>query len=468
MIVLRDYQSTLIDEARQSLGTHRSVMAVAPTGAGKTVMFSYIASRAVARGNRVGIFAHRAELLTQISNTLRRFSVPHAHIVAGQRLVQKSGCYVVSAPTYARNPERYPQFDLMIFDEAHHVTEGSTWHKCIDRSPDGKILGFSATPERLDGKPLTRFQTMVQGPTTRSLIAQGALCPYVMYSPPSGVDLTGVRRIGGDYKRDELSAAVDKPKITGDAVRHYRKYLDGRPSVAFCVSIAHAEHVAAEFRGQGYKACSVDGSMKPEQRKEIMGDFMAGRINVLTSCDLISEGFDCPGIFGAILLRPTQSLSLYLQQVGRALRTHDGKDRAVILDHVQNIQHGKPDDERQWSLEGREARRGPMERITTVKQCERCYAAYDSSAACCPECGWSPAAKERKIEQVDGELVEVTRESVPEIVLPGKASVSPAWEAKKREMAEAKKRAILMDWARKKKIPNPEAVVAGIMAKGGK
>lgn len=359
-------------------------------------------------------------MLNQISETLKRFNVPHGLIAAGRTFVPNMAVYVISAQTYASRVDRMPVFDLGIVDEAHHCTDGSTWGKCMARSPNAKWIGVTATPERLDGRGLAEsFDSMVLGPSVRQLIDLGALADYRLFAPP-GVDLTGVHTVAGDYNRGELADVVDRPSVTGDAVRHYNQHIRGAPSVVFCVSVAHAEHVAEEFRAAGHRAASVDGKLDMAERARRMGDFAAGRLNILTAADLISEGLDIPGIHGAILLRPTKSLGLYIQQVGRALRPAPGKERAIIMDHAGNVgHHGLPDAEREWSLDAKARnKRGPKDK-DSVRQCERCYAAYPAVQHKCPECGWTPAASVREVEKVDGELTEVdtaaVRERAPEI-----------------------------------------------------
>jgi superfamily II DNA or RNA helicase len=376
----------------------------------KTVLFSRVANNVSARGKRVGIFAHRVELLDQISRTLDGFGVAHGRIDADTRRVSDHGVQVVSAATYSRRINSMPIFDVGIIDEAHHVKPDNTWHRCMMNSENAVWLGVTATPQRLDGTGLGQsFTTMVQGPGPRELIEAGYLSKYVAFAPPCRVDLSSLRTVAGDYNLSDLAQAVDVPSITGDAVAHYRKHLDGRPAIAFCVSVAHAQHVADHFRYAGYSAKSIDGSMDKQVRAEIMAEFRAGDLQVLTSCEIVSEGLDVPGVHGAILLRPTQSLGLYMQQVGRALRLCDGKDRAIILDHAGNTsRHGLPDDHREWSLEDRPKRK-KGDGCETVKQCRSCYAAYSSDLSACPECGYAePGSKPREIELREGELVEVT------------------------------------------------------------
>ena len=167
---------------------------------------------------------------------------------------------------------------------------------------------------------------------------------YKVFAPPSGVDMTGVKRVGGDYKKNEMEKRVDKKTITGCAITHYKKICPGAPAIAFCVSVAHAEHVAAEFIRNGIPARSIDGKMSEEQRRSAIEDLETGKIKVLTSCDIVSEGTDIPVVTAAILLRPTLSLIFHLRSCGRALRPHPSKKISYIIDHVGNcLAHGLPD-----------------------------------------------------------------------------------------------------------------------------
>ena len=166
-------------------------------------------------------------------------------------------------------------------------------------------------------------------------------------------------------------------------------------------------HVAEQFRAAGISAQAIDGAMDRTLRASVLSEFSAGRIQVLASCDLISEGFDVPAIEAAILLRPTQSLGLYLQQVGRALRTFPGKTEAVILDHAGNVKrHGLPDEDRVWSLEGAPKKKGAPKSEVPVKTCGSCFATVHSAATHCA-CGFEFPVQRREVEQVDGELQEV-------------------------------------------------------------
>lgn len=418
-ITLRDYQADqMVKPVRQAFQSGAlAPLLVGPTGCGKTVVFSYIADAATQLGNNTLILVHRKELLNQTSRTLDDFRVPHGLIAPGMTF-QRQPVQVASVQTLVRRMHllRWKP-DLIIVDEAHHATGKSTWGKVLEYY-DTAILGVTATPERLDGTGLGAtnggfFDVMIQGPTVRELIDQDYLSQPVVYAP-STVDLSGVHTRMGDFSKSEASEAVDKPCITGDAVKHYRRLCHNEPAVVFCASVAHAEHVAEEFRVNGYQAASIDGTLDDVSRKQRIEDLGNGRLNVLTSCEIISEGIDIPVISAAILLRPTQSIGLYLQQVGRALRPFPGKTHATILDHVGNcMRHGLPDDDREWSLEGkkRSTKSKTDEASLPIRQCEKCYHVH-KPAPRCPKCGEVYAIKAREIEQVEGELERVDPEQI--------------------------------------------------------
>ena len=383
------------------------------------------------------LLAHRAELVRQIAMTLARFGCAH-QIVAPGPIVRQSqiaqfkalgrswvqhgaSVYVCSAQTLVRRLDTLrAQPDLIVIDEAHHLTEASTWGRIVAAYPRARLLPVTATPVRLDGKGLGvgaggYADALLMGPTMRELIEAGHLSPYRIFAPPNALDLTGVRTRAGDYARDQLAGALDRPTITGDAVGHYRRLAAGRRAVVFCVSVAHAEHVAAEFRAAGVAAEALDGSIDPGEREKMIARFEGGQTLVLASCDIVSEGFDLPAIEVAILLRPTQSLALYLQQVGRALRVFPGKTEALILDHVGAVMtHGLPDEEREWSLDGvrrRAKREEEAEPALAVRTCTQCYTIH-RAAPTCPSCGWVYPMRAREIGQTDGELVELGRDQL--------------------------------------------------------
>lgn len=372
MIALRHYQTDLVERIRNSFRTNRRVLAVSPTGSGKTLVFSYITKGAQQKATRTMIVAHRQEIVKQISEALDRQDVKHGRIQAGHTQTDDL-VSVAMVQTLARRLHRIQKPDFLVVDEAHHAVAGS-YDQIMAAWPDIKILGVTATPRRLDGRGLGRsFDAMVIGPEMADLIEQKFLASYRYLAPPQMADLSGIKTKMGDFAIDELSAAMDKSVITGDAVEHYRTHLDGRPAIAFCCSVEHAEHVAQQFSAAGFRAASVDGTMDRADRARRIAGIGNGELNVLTSCELISEGVDVPVVAGAVLLRPTKSLGMYLQQVGRCLRPKpDGSD-AVILDHVGNVhRHGLPDLKRQWTLDDKKKKDG----AAPVSVCEVCYRAF--------------------------------------------------------------------------------------------
>lgn len=438
-VLLRPYQTEIVVAVRASYAAgKRAPLVCLSTGGGKTTIFAYITTSAAAKGRTVYLLCHRAELVKQIAGTLARFGCHHQVVAPGPIIRQcqveqfkahgrtyvKAGATVLvaSVQTLVKrlHDESLPPPDIIVVDEAHHLTVDSTWGRIVNAYPTARLLPVTATPCRMDGKGLGLgaggfADELVMGPTMRELIDAGFLSPYRIFAPPNALDLTGVRTRAGDYAKDQLAIAIDKPSITGDAVEHYRRLATGKRAVAFCVSVAHAQHVAAEFMAAGIAAEFLDGTMDALERDRIIKRFEAGETLVLTSCDIVSEGFDLPAIEVAILLRPTQSLSLYIQQVGRALRTFIGKTEAIILDHVGAVvTHGLPDEEREWSLDGvKKGKRAANDNEPDVKisTCPKCYSIH-LPAPECPTCGHVYPIQERKIQQADGELVELGEEQL--------------------------------------------------------
>jgi superfamily II DNA or RNA helicase len=418
MVQLRDYQESAVQAVRDSFRAgHKKTLLVSPTGSGKTVIFSYIAAGMAKNNKRILIVAHRRELLKQISGALKKVGVSHAVLSGGTPGIPIANVVVASVFTLVRRMKAMKPFDLIIGDEAHHFTPDSSWGKVVAGFPSARVLGVTATPERLDGKGMGQmFDDMVMGPTVAELTAQGFLSHAVVYAP-SAPDLGSVGTRMGDYVSKQLEDAMDKPIITGSAVKHYGKHADGKKAIAFCVSVKHAKDVAEDFRNAGYAASHIDGGMDDTERDAVLKAFEQDRVQILTSCDLVSEGFDLPSVEVAILLRPTKSLGLFLQQCGRAIRPHPDKERTIILDHAGNTaRHGFIDDERDWSLaDGFVANRGKnAEKVVSVRTCTACFAVHKPTPTC-PMCGHAYPVMARKVKHVDGDLVMTSRDDDPDI-----------------------------------------------------
>ena len=407
MTQLRPYQSEIVDHARAAFRSgDQSVLIQLATGGGKTVLGSFMVDGSSKRGKCCWWLVHRRELLAQASATFHAMGIPHGYIAGGRSTDPYARVQIGSVQTVARRLASLPPPDLIVFDEAHH-TGAAQWQQIYDAFPEARKIGLTATPWRLDGKGLgTWFGTMVQGPTVAELMMQGSLSRYRLFAP-SQPDTSAVSMQAGDFKRADLATIMDKPSITGDAVQHYRQLASGKRAVAFAVSIEHSRHVAASFQAAGIPAEHVDGAMDHGDRDAAIARFVAGQTLVLSNAELLGEGFDVPAIEAAILLRPTKSLSLHLQQVGRALRPAPGKAEAIILDHAGNsLQHGLPDDDREWTLEDRKKKRAGEASCNPVRQCAKCFRVYRPAPAC-PGCGFAPVGAVRVVEERAGVLEEI-------------------------------------------------------------
>jgi len=409
---LRTYQQECIEGLRKAFNAkHRRVLLVAPTGAGKTVMFSYLTSKLIERGNRVLLMAHRDFLLEQISGTLSRFGIQHGFIAAKRKrelchLVQVAGVHTLKnrVEKIAWKP------DWIICDEAHHATAGS-WNTILGAYPAARVVGVTATPQRLDGRGLGEvFEHMVLGPRVQDLMDQGFLSKVHYYSPKT-VSTEGMHTRMGDFVQREIEEAVNNKGVTGHVIEWYRKVCDGMPSIAFCSSISHAERVAEGFREAGYRWQALHSKASYADNQSAIEKLGNGQLHGISSCDIVSEGFDVPIVTAAILIRPTQSLGLHLQQIGRVLRPALGKEKAIVIDHVGNVaeyrkgawklNHGRAEDDRVWSLESR----SKGESKTPIKRCPECLGMIPAVATECPLCGLIFEKTERgTLEQLDGEL----------------------------------------------------------------
>lgn len=414
---LRPYQEEIVEQVRDAYREDfNAPLLQSPTASGKTVIFAYITEKASEMGNRVIILVHRQELLSQISRALMEMSVPHG-LISPKHSISYDKIQVASVQTLVRRLGKYPDPDLIIIDECHHTAAGS-WKKILNAYPDAKLLGVTATPVRLDGKGLGiqaggHFDTIVNGKSVSDLIELGYLSQPVIYAPPEKIDFSGLHKQFGDFKQNEMDELMDKPTITGCAVEHYQKLCPNEPAIAFCASVKHAKHVAEKFNSVGIPSESIDGKLDDYSRKKRIDDLGAGRIKVLTSCEIISEGTDIPVVSVGILLRPTASLGLFLQQCGRVLRIHPSKTRSIILDHVGNtLRHGFPDDEREWTLDGakkRKRKESDDDPEINIVQCQNCFRMFKRSEGACPDCGWVAPVLSREIAEVKGMLEEISK-----------------------------------------------------------
>jgi hypothetical protein len=307
--------------------------------------------------------------------------------------------------------KRYPAPDLIVLDECHHAA-ASSWAKLIKRFPDAKLLGLTATPERLDGRGLDDwFEHMICGPDTRTLIDGGYLSKF-KYFAPTIPDMRNVRVKQREYDPRNLEGAMNKQSLVGDVIDHFKKKLTSNArALAFCVSVDASRELAARFTKAGIPAKHVDWETPQEKRDQAVADLASGKIRVLTNREVFTEGFDMPAIDAVLLLRPTKSFGLYRQMIGRCLRIAKGKPYTTILDHAGLIyDHEFPDDDVEWSLTGRRSgvAKGYPHGGGFMRRCPECFTVHKWSAEC-PECSYVYKIKDRTIEEVYGELRQITQ-----------------------------------------------------------
>ncbi|MCP4393210.1 MAG: DEAD/DEAH box helicase [Alphaproteobacteria bacterium] len=390
MIKLRDYQEEVITGCRTAYSQGKKApLLVLPTGAGKTICFSYVAQSASSRGSRVLILVHRQELIYQTSEKLKMFGVDHG-IISPEFPHTDKPVQVAMIQTLVRRTSKITKPDLIVVDEAHHAMS-STYTKIIEWG-GCRILGVTATPCRLDGRGLGNvFDEIVVGVTVKKLIEMGHLSPYKYYSMPIKIENKLHKRMG-DYKKDEVDE-VAKKAIAGDIVGEWEKRALNEPTIVFCPSVDASERVAKLFQDRGYKFESLSGNMKREHRKGLISGLANGSLTGITSCDVVSEGTDIPVASCAILIRKTASTSLFLQQVGRVLRPVEGKI-ATIIDMVSNFSdHGAPCEEREWDLSTDKKKKKTKDKNESFNQCDECFCIFSKDDDECPECGWEVPEK---------------------------------------------------------------------------
>jgi superfamily II DNA or RNA helicase len=406
VIQLRPYQQAIIKETRDLMvAGKKRILICAPTGSGKTALTAHMLGGAAKKNMNSFFIVHRRELIKQSIAAFSKAGFGYGVCASGFVETPKQPVNICSIQTLAHRYRRYKPPQMICWDECHHISAG-TWDRIFKLYPNAYHIGLTATPHRTDGTGLRPwFQEIIHGPSVSWLIDNGFLCDYKIYAPPS-MDTSGLHVRMGDYIKSELNRKFDKPSVTGDAVREYKKLANGKRALVFCFSIEHSQHVAEQFRQSGITAEHVDGGTDPFSRDLSMERFRTGKTQVITSVEIFGEGVDIPALECVILLRPTMSLGLYLQQVGRVLRPSEGKTQAIILDHAGNCErHGLPDAEREWSLDGRD--KESQSRVAGVRTCPICFAAQGIGSLTCKFCGFLFIPEPREIEHKSGELTEV-------------------------------------------------------------
>lgn len=397
---LREYQQKLIDDIRTELSKgSKSILAVLSCGGGKSIIQAMIAKCATDKGNRVLFLVHRTELCEQIRDTFRRCRV------------NMNLCTVAMVQTISRKVSKISKPQLIITDEAHHCYSNS-YIKIYDYFSEVIRLGFTATPIRMNEGGLGKvFDKMITSVTTNWLIENNFLSPYEYYSVKL-INTENIHVKRGDYDAREVAELVENNYFYGQTLKNYEKLAKGKKTIIYCATIEQSKQTIKEFRENGYKAEHIDGTTPKGERTRLVEKFRNNQINILSNVDLFGEGFDIPDCECVILLRPTKSLTLFIQQSMRSMRYKANKT-AIIIDHVGNVyNHGLPDDEREWTLSQKKKRE---KETVKIKECEKCYKVIPNSSTVCKYCGHifqKNQTEKKEKETVDLELEKITRNEI--------------------------------------------------------
>lgn len=387
---LRPYQAKLIYDIKVELSKgSKSILAVLSCGGGKSIIQAMIAKGATDKGNRVLFLVHRKELCQQIRDTFRACKV------------DMNLCSVEMVQTVSRKVTKISKPKLIITDEAHHCYSAS-YLKIYDYFYDVIRLGFTATPIRMgDGGLGKVFDVMVQSVTTKWLIENGFLSPYEYYSVKL-INTEDVHVKRGDFDTREVAELVEQNFVYGETLKNYEKLAKGKKTIIYCATIEQSKETIKKFQDSGYKAAHIDGTTPQGQRTRLVEQFRENQINILSNVDLFGEGFDIPDCECVILLRPTKSLTLFIQQSMRSMRYKQGKT-AIIIDHVGNVyEHGLPDQEREWTLKAKQQKE---KETIKIKECDNCYKVIPRADKVCKHCGYLFPVNE--VEQAEKETLDL-------------------------------------------------------------
>lgn len=395
-------------------GKHKRVILCLPTGAGKTVVFSNLASLTVAKGKRVLIVTDRVELLSQAGGTLVKNGLFPFVINADTKRIKTSYCYVAMVETLTRRMEK-PEYrealgrvDLIIIDEAHK----GNFRKIVDAFPDAFILGATATPiaAKKDQPLKSYFSEIVEPVDIPTLIDQGFLCDAKTYAAKEQVK--GLKVKNGEYSDASQMEAFDQKKMYADCIKHWKAVAEGKKTLCFNINIEHSLKTCEEFQANGITCEHLDGKTPDHIRKQRLKDFAAGKFEVLCNVGVLTAGYDESSIECIIINRATKSAPLYFQCCGRGSRLHPGKENFTIIDMGSNfLEHGLWNAPINWRERFHNPpKKSDKEGVTPVKSCPKCDYAMHVSAPVCPDCGYVFPIKEKDKELLTtSEFVEVDK-----------------------------------------------------------
>lgn len=390
---LKDYQKKEKEDIRQAFEQgSKAVCLVSPCGSGKTVVLADIAKEATDKGCKVLFLAHRIEIIEQATKTFE------------SQNVDMNLCDMTMVQTAARRLSKLPNYDLILTDEGHHC-KAESYIKIYDHFSAALKIFVTATPIRL-GKKKTLggiCDSMIIGPSVQELIDKQQLADYKYFAPPTSLDFSNVKKVNGDYNTTMLFDMLNQNSIYGDVVKCYKDKAINKQAICYCVNIEHSKKVAETFNNHRINALHIDAQTPKKERIEAIEKFRTGECKILCNVNLISEGFDVPDCEVVILLRPTLSLSLYIQQAMRCMRYKYNKT-AIIIDHVNNIlKHGSPKTERNWTLIEDEYKESIVEEFREII-CKSCHAVLPYFTYICPECGYEIRKKVTEPTEIQKEI----------------------------------------------------------------
>lgn len=365
----------------------RRPILVAPTGSGKTVMGVEVAKIITGGfGGRALWLAHRKELVEQAASHVERAGGVVGIIMAGVAPLPLATIQVASIQTLARRQP--PSADLVVIDECHHAT-GDSYGEILSHYSSVPVVGLTATPFRLDGRGLGDvFGELVVAARTDELCDAGYLTRPRVWATETP-DLRGIKIVAGDYAKNSLAGRMNTPEMNRAIVANWVRRAIGRRTVVFAVDVAHSRAMAAQFQRAGVPAEHIDGATPRAEREAILARLASGETLVVCNCMILTEGWDLPSLECAVIARPTASLNLHWQMIGRIMRACHGKDGAIVLDHAGNHHvHGLVTRRIEYTLEA--GRRAGSSEPLGMRRCVECGLYFDSGAESCPECGWIP------------------------------------------------------------------------------
>lgn len=433
---LRPYQRELLARAAVAVRQYKRLCVQAPTGSGKTHLIASLVAAAMLAGMRVLILATRTRLVRQLHDRLDAFHIPHGVVAASLPWLSNWSCavQVASVDTLYRRcfvdrKMPMPAADVVVFDEAH-LALGDSRRKILNSYAESWLFGFTATPAKTSGAALReQFDTLLLGPTVNELIAAKMLVKPRIFSKPvvSAKDLNAVRKDGktGDYATGELSAIMARPKLVGDVVTNWLRIANGKRTLVFACDKAHGAQIMTEFRQAGVSCEQLTDDDDETAREETIARLEGGVTQVVVNCFLLSYGIDIPRVECVVLARPTRSVVLYLQAIGRGMRPHDGKDHVILIDHGRVVENlGLPTYDRDWRLDGKNINKNAFDELSEFRKtadekprhCHECSCVWltTEDGSNCPNCGWQPAPRAKPVQVAQAELAEINATLAPE------------------------------------------------------